>query len=127
MLAVILNQHLIKRRKQEEYKTAHSSPPDYETKNIVSSSDGVSCAEKDEEEIRICERYAFNNSALLMQPFTDGLRFAGRILIDAEEGADAKLPKNFILKGIWIAADLRKLNSIRIEDYENLKMISFIY
>ena len=48
MLAVILNQHLIKRRKQEECKTAHSSPPDYETKNIVSSSDGVSCAEKDE-------------------------------------------------------------------------------
>ena len=79
-----------------------------------------------EEEIRICERYAFNNSALLMQPFTDGLRFAGRILIDAEEGADARLPKNFILKGIWIAADLRKLNSIRIEDYENLKMISFM-
>ena len=48
MLAVILNQHLIKRRKQEEYKTAHSSPPDYETKNIVFSSDGVSCAEKDD-------------------------------------------------------------------------------
>lgn len=48
MLAVILNQHLIKRRKQEEYKTAHSSPPDYETKNIVSSSDGVSCAENDD-------------------------------------------------------------------------------
>lgn len=48
MLAVILNQHLIKRRKQEEYKAAHSSPPDYETKNIVSSSDGVSCAEKNE-------------------------------------------------------------------------------
>ena len=47
-LAVILNQHLIKRRKQEEYKTAHSSPPDYETKNVVSSSDWVSCAEKDE-------------------------------------------------------------------------------
>ena len=44
-----------------------------------------------EEEIRVCERYAFNNSALLMQPFTDGLRFAGRILIDAEEGADARL------------------------------------
>lgn len=79
-----------------------------------------------EEEIRVCERYAFNNSALLMQPFTDGLRFAGRILIDAEEGADARLPKNFILIGIWIAADLRKLNSIRIEDYENLKMISFM-
>lgn len=79
-----------------------------------------------EEEIRICERYAFNNSALLMQPFTDGLRFAGRILIDAEEGADARLPKNFILIGIWIATDLRKLNSIRIEDYENLKMISFM-
>ena len=50
MLAVILNQHLIKRRKQEEYKTAHSSPPDYETKNIVSSSDGVSCAEKNEKD-----------------------------------------------------------------------------
>ena len=50
MLAVTLNQHLIKRRKQEEYKTAHSSPPDYETKNIVSSSDGVSCAERDEEQ-----------------------------------------------------------------------------
>lgn len=79
-----------------------------------------------EEEIRVCERYAFNNSALLMQPFTDGLRFAGRILIDAEERADARLPKNFILIGIWIATDLRKLNSIRIEDYENLKMISFM-
>ena len=79
-----------------------------------------------EEEIRVCERYAFNNSALLMQPFTDGLRFAGRILIDAEEGADARLPKNFMLIGIWIATDLRKLNSIRIEDYENLKMISFM-
>lgn len=79
-----------------------------------------------EEEIWVCERYAFNNSALLMQPFTDGLRFAGRILIDAEEGADARLPKNFILIGIWIATDLRKLNSIRIEDYENLKMISFM-
>ena len=50
MLVVILNQYLIKKRKQEEYKTAHSSPPDYEIKNIVSSSDGVSCAEKDEEE-----------------------------------------------------------------------------
>ena len=50
MLAVILNQHLIKRRKQEECKTAHSSPPDYETKNIVSSSDGVSCAEKNEKD-----------------------------------------------------------------------------
>ena len=48
MLAVILNQYLIKKRKQEEYKTAHSSPPEYEIKNIVSSSDGVSCAEKDE-------------------------------------------------------------------------------
>lgn len=48
MLAVILNQHLIKRRKQEEYKTAHSSPPDYETKNIISSSDGVSYAENDD-------------------------------------------------------------------------------
>ena len=48
MLVVILNQHLIKKRKQEEYKTAHSSPPDYETRNIVSSSDGVSCAEKGE-------------------------------------------------------------------------------
>lgn len=79
-----------------------------------------------EGEIQICEKYAFNNSALLMQPFTDGLRFAGRILIDAEEGADARLPKNFILTGIWIATDLRKLNSIRIEDYENLKMISFM-
>ena len=54
MLAVILNQHLIKRRKQEEYKTAHSSPPDYETKNIVSSSDGVSCAEKDERNLIFC-------------------------------------------------------------------------
>lgn len=79
-----------------------------------------------EGEIQICERYAFNNSALLMQPFTDGLRFAGRILIDAEEGADARLPKNFILTGIWTATDLRKLNSIRIEDYENLKMVSFM-
>lgn len=79
-----------------------------------------------EEEIRMCERYAFNNSALLMQSFTDGLRFAGRILIDAEEGADARLPKNFILTGIWAATDLRKLNSLRIEDYENLKMISFM-
>lgn len=79
-----------------------------------------------EGEIQICEKYAFNNSALLIQPFTDGLRFAGRILIDAEEGADARLPKNFILTGIWIATDLRKLNSIRIEDYENLKMISFM-
>ena len=48
MLAVILNQHLIKRRKQEECKAAYSSPPDYETKNIVSSSDGVPCDEKDE-------------------------------------------------------------------------------
>ena len=48
MLAVILNQHLIKRRKQDGCKTAHFSPSDYETKNIVSSSDGVSCAEKDE-------------------------------------------------------------------------------
>ena len=36
------------RSKQEEYKTAHFSPSDYETKNIVSSSDGVSCDEKNE-------------------------------------------------------------------------------
>ena len=47
MLAVILNQHLIKRRKQEEYKAAHSSPPDYETRDIISTSDGVPCAKKD--------------------------------------------------------------------------------
>lgn len=40
--------YLIKRRKQDGCKTVHSSPLDYETKNIVSSSDGVSCAEKDE-------------------------------------------------------------------------------
>ena len=53
-LAVIPNQYLINRkggrRKQEECKTAHSSPPDYETRNIVSTSDGVSCAENDEKE-----------------------------------------------------------------------------
>ena len=51
MLAVISNQHLTKnniRRKAEKCKTAHSSPPDYETRNIVSTSDGVSCAENDE-------------------------------------------------------------------------------
>ena len=65
MLAVILNQHLIKRRKQEEYKTAHSSPPDYETKNIVSSSDGVSCAEKDEEgTVNYVSSGAFNNGVM---------------------------------------------------------------
>ena len=51
MLAVISNQHLTKnniRRKAGKCKTAHSSPPDYETRNIVSTSDGVSCAENDE-------------------------------------------------------------------------------
>lgn len=37
--------------KQEECKTAHSSPSDYEIRNIVSSSDGVSCAEKDDKKI----------------------------------------------------------------------------
>ena len=52
MLAVISNQHLTKnniRRKAGKCKTAHSSPPDYETRNIVSTSGGVSCAENDEE------------------------------------------------------------------------------
>ena len=51
MLAVISNQYLTKnniRRKAGNCKTAHSSPPDYETRNIVSASDGVSCAENDE-------------------------------------------------------------------------------
>lgn len=51
MLAVISNQHLTKnniRRKAGKCKTAHFSPPDYETRNIVSTSDGVSCAENDE-------------------------------------------------------------------------------
>ena len=51
MLAVISNQHLTKnniRRKAGKCKTAHSSPPDYETRNIVSTPDGVSCAENDE-------------------------------------------------------------------------------
>ena len=63
MLAVILNQHLIKRRKQEEYKTVHSSPPDYETKNIVSSSDGVSCAEKDEKkESQLVRKTCFSDA-----------------------------------------------------------------
>ena len=54
MLAVISNQHLTKnniRRKAGKCKTAHSSPPDYETRNIVSTSDGVSCAENDEKTI----------------------------------------------------------------------------
>lgn len=49
MLAVISNQHLTKnniRRKAGKCKTAHSSPPDYETRNIVSTSDGVPCAKK---------------------------------------------------------------------------------
>lgn len=62
MLVVILNQHLIKRRKQEECKTAHSSPPDYETKNIVSSSDGVSCAERNE--LSIEERKMLHDEAM---------------------------------------------------------------
>ena len=51
MLAVISNQHLTKnniRRKAGKCKTAHSSPPDYETRNIVSTSDEVSCTENDE-------------------------------------------------------------------------------
>ena len=68
MLAVILNQQLIKMRKQEEYKTAHSSPPDYETKNIVFSSDGVSCAEKDEnkkKEMQKCEILSSRISGIL--------------------------------------------------------------
>ena len=49
MLAVISNQHLTKnniRRKAGKCKTAHSSPPDCETRNIVSTSDGVPCAKK---------------------------------------------------------------------------------
>ena len=50
MLAVISNQHLIKRKggSRKDVKTVHSSPLDYETRNVVPSSDGVSCAEKDE-------------------------------------------------------------------------------
>ena len=50
MLAVILNQHLIRKKggSRKNVKTAHFSPFDYEARNIVSSSDGVSCAEKDE-------------------------------------------------------------------------------
>ena len=32
---------------QEECKTEHPYQPDCETRNIVSSSNGVSCAEKD--------------------------------------------------------------------------------
>ena len=48
MLAVISNQHLTKNNIRRKGKTAHSSPPDYETRNIVSTSDGVSCAENDE-------------------------------------------------------------------------------
>ena len=79
-----------------------------------------------EEAIKACEKYAFSNSALLMQPFTNGLRFAGRILIDAEEGADACLPKDFVMAGVWISADLRKLKSLRIENYANLKIVALI-
>ena len=59
MLAVISNQHLTKnniRRKAGKCKTAHSSPPDYETRNIVSSSDGVSCAEKNEDKKKDSQR-----------------------------------------------------------------------
>ena len=51
MLAVISNQHLTKnniRRKAGKCKTAHSSPPDYGTMNVVPASDVVSCAENDE-------------------------------------------------------------------------------
>lgn len=33
---------------KKKEKPAHSSPPDYETKNVVSPSDGVSCADFDE-------------------------------------------------------------------------------
>lgn len=63
MLAVTLNQHLIKRRKQEECKAAYSSPPDYETRNIVSSSDGVSCAEKDEKkESQLVRKTCFSDA-----------------------------------------------------------------
>ena len=39
---------LLPDKSRKNAKTAYSSPPDYETKNIVSSSDGVSCTEKDE-------------------------------------------------------------------------------
>ena len=79
-----------------------------------------------EEAIKACEKYAFSNSALLMRPFTNGLRFAGRILIDAEEGADACLPKDFVMARVWISADLRKLKSLRIENYANLKIVALI-
>ena len=49
MLAVILNQRLIKKEEAGGIqKTANSFPPNYETRNIVSSADGVSCAEKDD-------------------------------------------------------------------------------
>lgn len=64
MLAVILNQHLIKKeRAGRMQKTAYSSPPDYETRNIVSSSDGVSCAEKDEKkESQLVRKTCFSDA-----------------------------------------------------------------
>lgn len=44
-------------------KTAYSSPPDYETRNIVSSSDGVSCAEKDEKkESQLVRKTCFSDA-----------------------------------------------------------------
>ena len=49
MLAVIPNQYLISEKggSRKNVKTAHFSPPDYEARNIVSTSGGVPCAKKD--------------------------------------------------------------------------------
>ena len=64
MLAVILNRHLIK-RKGENRKNVKPRipPPDYETRSIISSSDGVSCAEKDEKkESQLVRKTCFSDA-----------------------------------------------------------------
>ena len=56
------NQHFIqliyKNRKggsRRNTKTAHSFLPDYETRHMVSSSDGISCAKKDDNRTNSCD------------------------------------------------------------------------
>ena len=62
MLAVILNQHLIKKERTGRMQKPRIPPnPTTKTRNIVFSSDGVSCAEKDERKYeKYVKRYIKN-------------------------------------------------------------------
>lgn len=122
MLAVILNQHLIKKERTGRMQKPRIPPhPTTKTRNIVFSSDGVSCAEKDEYDTAFAE-YRYNKNQKIKEYLKKNSKEIIQWLIDL---SDEKRLIYFLQSGLVDKNDVGQIvDEILNSNLENKSVIA---